>query len=278
MTGIGGELSLVAALLGGMLALLSPCSALLVPSMFAYAFDRPGLLLRRSLLLYAGLATTLVPLGVTASTLTVWVRGNQATVIAVGGAVVVVLGIVQALGRGFEMLPGRLAGAGQGDSTSRSVYVLGMVYGLSGFCTGPILGSILVLAAVGGHPVRGGLLLAVYGLGMVVPVFVLALGWNRLGAARLRRHTSGTVSLLGREVPVLSLVSGLVFVAIGVTMIVGADWLVVSPSLAVAGADLEGFLVDLPGWVELAGLAVVALAGIAWGVARWRAADDDEGA
>lgn len=270
MTGVGGELSLVAALVGGMLALLSPCSALLVPSMFAYAFDRPGLLLRRSVMLYAGLVVTLVPLGVAASSLTVWMRAHQATVIAVGGVVVIALGILQVLGRGFVMLPSRLQGVGQGDTTSRSVFVLGMVYGLAGFCTGPILGSILVLAAVGGHPVRGGVLLAVYGLGMVIPVFLLALAWNRLGASRLQRFTSATVTVAGRDLSVVSLVSGIVFVAIGLALVLGADQLAVATGLALAGADLEAALTSLPQWVEVVVLGLLAAAGVGWGLWRLR--------
>lgn len=37
------DIGFVAAVLGGLLALLSPCSALLLPSFFAYAFrDRGG--------------------------------------------------------------------------------------------------------------------------------------------------------------------------------------------------------------------------------------------
>lgn len=52
-----------AALLGGLLALVSPCSALLLPAFFAYSIDSAARLLARTGIFYAGLATTLVPLG-----------------------------------------------------------------------------------------------------------------------------------------------------------------------------------------------------------------------
>jgi cytochrome c biogenesis protein CcdA len=48
------EIGYLAAFLGGVLTLLSPCGALLLPSFFAYAFDRPGVLLSRTGVFYAG--------------------------------------------------------------------------------------------------------------------------------------------------------------------------------------------------------------------------------
>ncbi len=51
------------AFLGGLLALLSPCSALLLPAFFAYSFTSRTRLLGRTALFYAGLCLTLVPLG-----------------------------------------------------------------------------------------------------------------------------------------------------------------------------------------------------------------------
>lgn len=58
----------LAALLGGLLALLSPCSALLLPAFFAYSIDSTSRLLARTGIFYAGLASTLVPLGAAART------------------------------------------------------------------------------------------------------------------------------------------------------------------------------------------------------------------
>src|SRR5690625_5582930 len=58
------EVSYIVALVGGVLALLSPCAALLLPAFFAYAFSSPGKLLARTGIFYLGLLTTLIPLGV----------------------------------------------------------------------------------------------------------------------------------------------------------------------------------------------------------------------
>ena len=59
MTHIG----ILGALLGGLLAILSPCSALLLPSFFAYAFDGLGTLVARTGVFFLGLGAVLVPLG-----------------------------------------------------------------------------------------------------------------------------------------------------------------------------------------------------------------------
>ncbi len=59
MSGVG----LLGAFLGGLASLLSPCSALLLPSFFAYAFDRTRLLVQRTVAFWVGLCVVLVPLG-----------------------------------------------------------------------------------------------------------------------------------------------------------------------------------------------------------------------
>ena len=58
--------------------------------------------------------------------------------------------------------------------------LLGATYGLAGACTGPLLGAVLTVAAVGGSPAYGAVLLAFFALGMVVPLLVLAVAWERL--------------------------------------------------------------------------------------------------
>jgi cytochrome c biogenesis protein CcdA len=274
-----GDVGYVAALAGGVLALLSPCGALLLPSFFAYAFDRPGTLLARTGIFYAGLVTTLVPLGVSASAATRFVRSNQETVVTIAGFVIIALGLFTAFGGGF-VLAGRRAqerGATAGTS-SWSIYVLGLAYGLTGFCTGPILGSILVLAAAGGQPLRGGLLLAVYALGMVIPLVLLSLVWGRLGE-RANRWLRGRPVQVGRfTLHSTSLVSGLLLTVVGVVMVIGGGALVESSTLALWGARAEEWATDLGSLIsdELLALAALFAAGV-WLVIRWReSAEPDE--
>ncbi|MFI5984268.1 cytochrome c biogenesis CcdA family protein [Streptomyces sp. NPDC051555] len=209
------DIGYLAALLGGLLALLSPCSALLLPAFFAYSIDSTSRLLARTGIFYAGLATTLVPLGAAGSYAGRFFHGNRDALVLFGGWLIIALGLAQVLGLGFaprriSELSGRIR-----PTTVLSVYALGAVYGLAGFCAGPILGSVLTVAAVSGSPVYGGLLLAVYALGMALPLFLLALLWERFDLGR-RRWLRGRVVRAGRfELHTTSLLSGLFFIALG---------------------------------------------------------------
>ncbi|GAA1866377.1 cytochrome c biogenesis CcdA family protein [Actinomadura bangladeshensis] len=209
------DVGLAAAFLGGLLALLSPCSALLLPAFFAYAFASKAQLLGRTLVFYLGLCTTLVPLGAAGSIVGRVFYGHRDLVVAVGGWTVVVLGVAQILGLGFASRRVQDAAARIRPGSSWTVYLLGTVYGLAGFCAGPVLGSVLTISAVGGHPWYGAALLAVYAFGMAFPIFLLALSWDRLRLGG-RRRLRGRAFRVGRlDLHTNSLVSGLFFVLLG---------------------------------------------------------------
>ncbi|MFJ6720648.1 MULTISPECIES: cytochrome c biogenesis CcdA family protein [unclassified Streptomyces] len=268
MNGIG----YLAALLGGLLALLSPCSALLLPAFFAYSIDSASRLLARTGIFYAGLASTLVPLGAAGSYAGRFFHGHRDALVLVGGWLIIALGLAQILGLGFASkraaeLSGRIR-----PTTALSVYALGALYGLAGFCAGPILGSVLTVAAVGGSPVYGGLLLAVYALGMAVPLFLLALLWERfdLGGRRLLRGRAVRVGRYGFHTT--SLLSGLFFVTLGALFLLydGASALPglldVDDSFAVE-RWVRSVAQAVPDWAVL---ALVAVGAPVVGVTRWR--------
>ncbi|MFE3606965.1 cytochrome c biogenesis CcdA family protein [Streptomyces goshikiensis] len=266
------DIGYLAALLGGLLALLSPCSALLLPAFFAYSIDSASRLLARTGIFYTGLASTLVPLGAAGSYAGRFFHSHRDALVLAGGWLIIVLGIAQILGLGFASrrlseLSGRIR-----PTTALSVYALGAVYGLAGFCAGPILGSVLTVAAVSGSPVYGGLLLAVYALGMAVPLFVLALLWERFELGK-RRWLRGRPLRVGRlELHTTSLLSGLFFITLGALFLVydGASALPglldVDDSYAVE-QRVRSLTGGVPDWALL---ALVAAAAVAVGLAQWR--------
>ncbi len=213
------EISYLAALLGGVLSLLSPCSALLLPAFFAYAFQSRGKLLAKTAIFYLGLATTLVPLGMGISAVSRLVYGQRSTLILVSGSVIIALGVLQLLGRGFGLGPlSRLSGKVRGTSAG-ATFALGAVYGFAGFCSGPILGAVLTVAASSGQVSRGATLLAVYALGMAAPLFFLATLWERFDLGR-RSLLRGRELSLGRlRLHTTNLVSGALFILLGVIFI-----------------------------------------------------------
>jgi cytochrome c biogenesis protein CcdA len=213
------EVSFLASFLGGLLSLLSPCSALLLPAFFAYAFQSRVELVGRTAVFYLGLCATLVPLGMGISAISSLVYGHRSTLITVSGLVIMVFGVVQIAGRGFAFGPvERLRGRIRGDSLI-TTFCLGAVYGFAGFCSGPILGAVLTVAASSGSALRGAGLLATYAAGMAAPLFLMALLWDRLDLGHRRWLRGRELSLGGLRLHTTNLLSGLMFVAIGVMFI-----------------------------------------------------------
>lgn len=214
------DIGLAGAFLGGLFALLSPCSALLLPSFFAYAFDGLGRLITRTALFYVGLALVLVPLGAGVGALGNLVTQYRGTVTLIGGLLLIAMGIMTVTGRGFSFLPANTqAQSGSGKSGLGSIIALGAVYGLAGFCSGPLLGAVLTLAVAGGEPVYGGLLMGFYGLGMAMPLFVLALLWNRFKLGEKRWLRGRAVKIGPFTTHSTSLISGIVFIGIGLLFV-----------------------------------------------------------
>lgn len=212
MTGVG----FLGAFLGGLLTLVSPCSALLLPSFFAYAFDNIGKLVTRTMVFYTGLCVTLVPLGATAGLFGALLTRHRTTLTLVSGIVLVVLGLLQITGKGFGLGAAQRMTGKFTISSGLSVFALGAVYGVAGFCAGPLLGSVLTVSATGGDPLYGAALLAIFAFGMAFPLFVLAVLWERFDLGR-RRWLRGRELAVGRfRVHTTNLVSGLLFVALGV--------------------------------------------------------------
>ncbi len=213
------EISFVAAFLGGVLAIFSPCSALLLPAFFAVAFTSRVRLLLQAGLLYLGLATIFVPLGLGVSFVASLFLEQRPLVILVTGAALFAFGLYILLGGGFALLPG-VANRLHGHQGPLAAYATGLAYGFAGFCTGPILAAVLALAAASGQAVVGGALLAVYALGMTLPVFVLALVWDRFKIGERRFLRGRVVRVLGAELHSTSLVAGALFMALGLTFVV----------------------------------------------------------
>jgi len=215
------EVGILAAFIGGALALLSPCGALLLPAFFASTVGSGPRLWLHGGLFYAGLAVVLVPLGIGAGAVGALFTAHREPIIAIAAAVLIALGAAQALGLGFD--PVRvLPGARQLQSRAHlrtglvKTVLLGAVGGIAGFCAGPILGAVLTMAAAQQNLLTAGTLLAVYGAGMVVPLVILASVWGRLGARGRARLRGRTVRVFGRDLHTTSLITGVLMIAIGV--------------------------------------------------------------
>lgn len=261
MSGIG----LLTASLGGLLSLVSPCAALLLPSFFAYAFDRVGTLIGRTVTFLAGLLVVLVPLGAGVALVGDLLTRYRGIVTTLGGIVLVVFGVLSILGIGFaSSAAGRAAGR-ISISGPLSTFALGTVYGLAGFCAGPLLGSVLTVAAVGADPGYGAALLAAYAVGMAAPLFVLALLWGRFGLSSRRWLRGREITIGPLRTHTTSLVSGLLFIGIGLLFLLTDGTAgIIAPTTVDQQAGAQVAIQDLAGGVPdaavLLGIVLVALA------------------
>lgn len=261
------DIGLLAAFAGGTLALLSPCAALLMPAFFASTIGAGPRLLLHGAVFYAGLLIVLVPVGIGAGALgTLFVTHRQAIVL-IASLVLVFLGAAQSLGFGFD--PARLLPAGADLHTRAAsktgiakTLLLGAASGIAGFCAGPILGAVLTLAAARGDTLAAGVLLAVYGAGMVLPLLVIAALWRRLGVRGQRFLRGRAFTVLGRELHTTTLITGLLIMGVGILFwttngLVGAPELV--PRDAQAWLQENTAILANP---RLDILAVVLIAGV----------------
>jgi len=181
------EVSIPAAVLGGLISFLSPCVLPLVPPYLSYlagttldelqagddwAVRRRALL--TALLFVAGFSTVFVLLGATASVLGQALRQHLELLSTVAGVVIIIMGL-HLLGLFRIGLLYREARVEVGRSASVwGAYVMGLAFAFGWTpCIGPILAAILALAGSETSVARGALLLAAYSAGLGIP-FVLA--------------------------------------------------------------------------------------------------------
>lgn len=213
--------SVLAALAAGFVSFFSPCTLPVLPVYVAFlAADAEGerksvaSRLLSSLAFTLGLVTVFVALGFGAGALGKVVNSSAFGIIC--GMLVIVMGIyltgairIPALER--EWRPGLSLREGGG---AVAAYLLGLGFSLGWTpCVGPVLASVLALAAQEGSALVGGVLLAVYALGLGVPFIALSVG----SGALLER-----VSGLKRYTPQIKAVGGALIAALGLWMVISS--------------------------------------------------------
>lgn len=229
------DIGLLSAFIGGVLALLSPCAALLLPAFFGSTMGVGSRLLLHGGIFYVGMLLVLIPLGMGAGSLGTLFTAHRETIVIIASAILIILGIVQFFGFGFDparVLPGTDAMRSKSATATGTTktFLLGATSGIAGVCSGPILGAVLTLAAAKGSVFLGGVMLAIYGAGMVVPLFIIAALWSRMGPRARSVMRGGSITLFGRRLPVVSMVTGVLMIAIGIVFWM-TNGLVSAPSL-----------------------------------------------
>ncbi len=193
--GSAPDISLFGALIAGILSFLSPCVLPLVPSFITYLTglsfadlqdEHPTHLVRRqtiihSLLFIAGFTLVFVLLGASATLVGGFLRENMALLRKIGGALIVLFGL-----HVTGLLPvGLLLGEKRVTLRHKPAGYFGSILVGVTFaagwtpCIGPILASILIVAAKEETVLKGILLLLAYSFGLAIPFFISSLALHR---------------------------------------------------------------------------------------------------
>lgn len=213
--------ALLVALAGGVASFVSPCVLPLLPAYLSFV---SGLSVEEAkkgsrrvvwgtLAFVLGFSAVFTLMGAGFSFAGALVT-NREVLRYVGGALLIVLGVVLA-GMAVPAFMQKdvrpfLDKAPRGPA---GAFLMGVAFAFGWTpCAGPILGAILTMAAEGGDPAAGALLLFVYSLGMGIPFLVAGLfvGWALRAFARIRSHMR-----------VIQIVCGAVLIAYGILLVVG---------------------------------------------------------
>lgn len=285
---LGG--SLLAAFVAGAVALFAPCCIVFMfPAYLAAAVrNRRWRLVPLTLTFGAGIALVLVPITLGIGLLTRPLLRYHGTIYGIGGLLLVALAVFAATGRTWS-LP-MLKGSPDIQRTdSAGVFALGVFSGAASSCCAPVLAGVVTMSAVAPSVLGATVIGLGYVFGMVFPLLLMTLWWDRSGLAASKR-------VRGREV-VWSLGgwsfrTNTVNVAAAVAMgLMGAGLI----AIAVTGASLTSdaqagvaswiqdrlaplveWLEPIPDWLTALGLVALAVAAVSISGRRRPAPPDEE--
>ena len=193
----------------GLLSFATPCVLPLVPAYLGAIGARstdPRRALQASLPFVLGFSLVFIALGAGAGLAGGALTDHRADLIRLAGIVIVAMGLVML---GLIPIPGleRTFTPGlERAHASGSSMLLGCAFGLAWTpCIGPVLGSIMTLAATGATALRGAALLAAYAAGLAVPFLVAAVALGRvMSAARVVRDRYALVRVLSGAVLIVA--------------------------------------------------------------------------
>lgn len=267
--------SVLAAFFAGMVALFAPCCIVfLAPSYLAAAVkNRRWRLLPLTFTFAAGLAVIMVPITLGISLVAGTIAKYHAPLYYAGGALMLLLAAYSLSGHMWS-LPSILRAPDTRRGDSGSFFALGVFSGIASSCCAPVLAGVMTLSALAGSPVGGTLLGLAFVLGMTLPLFVMALAWDRmhlrdkswLKARPIRLRIAGR-SVATNSVNVAVAVA---FAAMGgfVIYLAGAEQMTTGPDFQAAiGRWLSRQFEQLQQWLApvpepVLGLLVVAIAGL----------------
>lgn len=211
----------------GVVTFVAPCTLPLIPAYLGFIGGTKGLSIRSdrpaarqlSLLIHAamfvlGFSLIFMFYGLISGVLGGYFVAHRFSFSRVSGALIIFFGLAflgllpaERIFRGtFRALPSFVS-----VGTLPASLLLGVLFGVGWTpCLGPVLGTILVLAASQGEALYGTLLLAIYSLGIGIPFILLAIVFD---------HASTSFGLLTKYVPYVARVGAVLLIIFGFSLL-----------------------------------------------------------
>jgi cytochrome c-type biogenesis protein len=185
--------SILAAFLGGMLALFAPCCivSLLPTYMAAMLRVTRWRLVQLTGVFAIGVAVVLLPVVLGIGALGQLFNQSHREVFFLGGVLMLGMAVSTLMGKGWS-LPMPMLRRPDANGQVGGTFLLGIFSGIVSSCCAPVLSGVLVLSATASSSANVAGIGLAYVLGMVTPLFFASLLWERLGLARrdiFRRRT-----------------------------------------------------------------------------------------
>src|SRR5712692_1270387 len=197
-----------------MVALFAPCCiSVMLPAYFATSFRRRRALVSMTFVFALGVAAIILPIAFGASGISRLISGHHTVVFLSGAGLMAAMGVATLAGWKPPIpMMGMRARTERGPG---AVFALGAFSGTASACCAPVLAGVATLSgAASSFPVALAVGVA-YVFGMVVPLFVIALLWDRYDWANSRLMRGHTFTVAGRRLQAATLVSGFLLLAMG---------------------------------------------------------------
>ena len=212
--------SIVSAFIAGVAALFAPCCiTVLLPSYLASIFREKYKVFLMSFIFFLGILTVFLPMGLGMAALGQVFSRYHAPIFIVGSILLISLGAMLLTGTHMKMpfkVTPRLR-----KHNAISVYLLGIFSGIATTCCAPVLAGVLALAVLPGSVFWGGIYTLSYVLGMVSPLFILAIILDKSNmSGRLQEKFAAPVTYsLGFKrvtITLMEAISGVMFIGMGI--------------------------------------------------------------
>ena len=214
--------SLITAFIAGMAALFAPCCiSVLLPSYLGSIFREKYKVVIMTAIFFLGILTVFLPIGLGFSALAQFFKQYHNVVFLLGGGFLLALGIIILTKNTFS-LPWSFHPTLQKHNAG-SIYVLGIFSGVATTCCAPVLAGVMALAVLPGSIFWGAIYTLMYVLGMVAPLFLIALFLDKTNITKKMMTFRKSVNFnFGKKIislTVSEIVSGLMFLVMGLVII-----------------------------------------------------------